>query len=176
MTELDLRLKSIHERASAASPRPWIVQRDSNGAAFVRTCRNYGDNRLFIKHDRDPAPDEDQAFIALARNLIPDLLSALRSNNVDSIQEDQLAEIESVVRRATSGPWTPFIEEDQPIGGCCVIWIGPDEYGPDMYVWLGSEIAPSADIEFIAHSREDVPLLAGEIRRRCWSTDSLKAP
>lgn len=172
MTDPDLRLKSIHKRATAASPRPWTIQRDSNGDAFIRTNQNNGDDKLRIKRDRDPAPDEDLAFIALARNVIQDLISALRSNSLALTQQDQLAEIEAVVRRATSGPWTPFIEEDQSIGGCSVIWIGPDEHGPDMYVWLGSEIAPKADIEFIARYRDDVPFLISEIRRRLGSVNS----
>jgi hypothetical protein len=47
-----------------------------------------------------------------------------------------------------------------------MIWAGDEPDAPDMYVWLEDEIAPAADIEFIAAARDDVPALLSEIRYR----------
>jgi hypothetical protein len=47
-----------------------------------------------------------------------------------------------------------------------VIWVEGIKDVPDLYVWLGDGIAPDADIDFIAHSREDVPRLISLLTER----------
>lgn len=60
---------------------------------------------------------------------------------------------------ATSGPWVSIIEgRDQPLGGESFIQRGDED---DLYL-LG---AKEADLDFIAHARQDIPLLLDEIER-----------
>jgi hypothetical protein len=73
--------------------------------------------------------------------------------------------IEHAMNEASEPPWMAFIEDDQPIGGTSVIWIGESDDEPDMYVWLEDDIAPGADVDFIAHARQDIPSLVSTVRR-----------
>jgi hypothetical protein len=41
----------------------------------------------------------------------------------------------------------------------------PGDFPPDMYVFHDRQIAPSADIKFIAAARNYVPRLIAELRR-----------
>lgn len=166
MDSLRERLDAIKARLAETSHAPWTLETGSEGVRFIRTARTDGENRLFARHDLEPAPDGDIAFIALARNVLERLVDALDGGDPQSISREELDEIAAVTDRATSGPWTPFIEERQPIGGSSVIWVGGDDFGADMYLWLGDEMAPGELFDFVAHARQDVPWLVDEIRRR----------
>ncbi len=96
------------------------------------------------------------------------LVSALDGKQ-RSVTIEELDMIDAVASRATAGPWTAFIEEVQPIGGPSVIWVGGDD-DPDMYLWLGTKIAPPGDVNFVAHAREDVPALVAAIKARLRGT------
>jgi hypothetical protein len=126
---------------------------------------NDGENRLFVRHDFEPAPEDDLAFIALARNVLKWLIETVESGDPNKISRAQLDEIDAAADNATSGPWTPFVEERQPIGGSSVIWIGGDDFNTDMYLWLGDKMAPGELFDFVACAREDVPRLVADIRR-----------
>jgi hypothetical protein len=158
-------LDGIRRRLEAASPQPWTLAFDVDGSRYIQTSREGDESRLFVKRDLDPASDADLEFIALARNALPRLVQAVGSGQTDLVTPAELDAYEHAAARATVGPWTPFIEEREPIGGSSVIWAGGDD-DPDMYLWLGNTIAPAADIEFVAHARQDVPDLAAELRRR----------
>lgn len=121
-----------------------------------------------MKRDQKPGDDADLEFIALARNVLPRLVSALHGKP-NSVAIDELDMIDAVANRATRGPWTAFIEGVQPIGGPSVIWVGGDD-DPDMYLWIENKIAPPGDVTFVAHAREDVPALVAEIRARLQGT------
>ena len=71
--------------------------------------------------------------------------------------EQELAEIESRVRAATPGPWRSFIEDRDHECGSNFI----KTQGEDIELIGGTD----ADQDFIAHARQDVPLLVEEIRR-----------
>jgi hypothetical protein len=159
------RIAEIRDRIAGASPGPWAPTRDENGDLVISTGRPDG-RRLHIKRDLLPASVDDIAFIALARDALPRLLKALTSDDPDVPAEAELGVIAATASRASAGPWTPFLEEDGGIGGCSMIWAGDEPDAPDMYVWLEDEMAPSADIEFIAAAREDIPALLSEIRAR----------
>ena len=121
---------------------------------------------LRVTREADPAGPADVDFIALAMDVVPRWLDAVASGTTGSITESQLAAAEEAARRASPGPWIPFLESRQPIGGCSVIWVGgEDSDEPDMYLWRGDEIADDGDFDFVAHAREDLPWLAAEIRR-----------
>lgn len=157
-------LNDILRRLALASPAPWTVSHDSEGLTHIVTDRSEGENRLYIKRDLDPADDDDIRFIAMARNIAPRLAEALVTGDYASLSENELDEIEFVTDRASPGPWMPFIEQTAPIGGCSVIWVSGEDDVPDMYVWLGESIADSADIDFIANARTDIPGLVTAIR------------
>jgi hypothetical protein len=165
------RIGEIRRRVAAASAGPWLVSRDEGGRTVITTGRSDG-RRLYIKLDSGSAREGDVAFIALARIVLPRLLEAVTTDSSGLLTWEELEEIEGVVARATAGPWTAFLEETQPIGGCSIIWVGDEADGPDMYVWLEDEIAPASDIEFIAAAREDIPDLLSEIRYRYRMKDT----
>jgi hypothetical protein len=83
-----------------------------------------------------------------------------------SLSPDELDRLESAIAAATPGPWHAFIEEREPIGGCSFIQLAAPGYSPpDMYVYHDREIAPAADLDFIAAAREYMPRLVDEVRR-----------
>jgi hypothetical protein len=82
------------------------------------------------------------------------------------LTEDVLRELEALIAAATPEPWEAFIEEREPIGGGSFIRMGGlDDAIPDMYVYHEDELAPAADLDFIAAAREYMPFLITEIRR-----------
>jgi hypothetical protein len=84
--------------------------------------------------------------ICMPRNTTPELLS-----------EQLLNAIEQRCNQATQGPWISFIEARDEFSGSDFIRTA----GEDIYL-TG---ATPADHDFIAASRQDVPLLIAEIRR-----------
>jgi hypothetical protein len=73
------------------------------------------------------------------------------------LDETRLAAIAARAGAASSGPWIPMLEgRDHSSGSSCIrTSIG----GIDL------DGASDADIEFIAHARQDVPYLVSELRR-----------
>jgi hypothetical protein len=118
-----------------------------------------------VRRDNELADRDDVAFIARAHEAIDRLTTALEGDEPDLISWDELEEIEALADAATPGPWKAFLEHSQPIGGCSVILVDGLNDAPDMYLWLGNEMAPDEDFEFVAHARYDVPWLVAEVRR-----------
>lgn len=88
----------------------------------------------------------------------------------DGIAEAELVEIEQRAHAASPAPWEAFIEARDHTAGDDFIRIGGfDDAQPDMYIqhYLGANSVrvPAADLDFIAHARQDVPRLVAEIRR-----------
>lgn len=88
------------------------------------------------------------------------------------LTEVELDGIERRASQATPGPWVPWLESREGIGGESFIELGAD--GVDdlqMYVAYsparpaGPDAATDADLDFIAHARQDVPRLVAEVRR-----------
>lgn len=63
--------------------------------------------------------------------MVPRLVEAVDSGRVDSLSVEELDAIDDAVSEASAGPWTPFIEDEQPIGGCSMIWAGDEPDSPD---------------------------------------------
>jgi hypothetical protein len=167
-SELHENLTKIRRRCAAASPAPWTVERDGDGAAVIRTGRAEGENRLIVRRDHEPASEADVRFIALARTIVERLVDAVERGEAGTFSAQELDEIDAAVAGASSPPWVPFLESTQPIGGSSVIWIGGErDDEPDMYVWLGEDrrAAPDPDVEFIAQARQDVPELLAAARQ-----------
>jgi hypothetical protein len=131
---------------------------------------------MFIRRDSEPADRSDVEFIAASRSDIPFLLEMVGQSAAGPSDLQRIYEIESRAHAATPGPWQSFLESGGGLGGCSVISVRSDEYAPDIYVWRGSQIAPDADIEFIAHAREDVPMLIDEVKRRNGSGGDVGRP
>jgi len=157
-------LISIRQRLAGSAPAPWVVERDASGGRRIRTAAAGTQNEIVIWRDFEPAGDADVEFIALARNLMDKLVEAADRGTVDIVSQEELDRLEAAAGRASAGPWTPVLD-DQPEGSSSFIRVGGDPELPDMYVWLGEEFAPRADVELIANARQDVPRLVLELRR-----------
>lgn len=83
--------------------------------------------------------------------------------------KDQLDQIEARHLAASKGPWTSQVEGRDFDSGASFIMTGIKEgediwssyRGEDIYLTGGSH----ADQDFIAHARQDIPMLLAEIRR-----------
>jgi hypothetical protein len=77
-----------------------------------------------------------------------------------------LRAIEERCAAASPGPWEAFVEGRDHTSGDTMIRIGgPKGNEPDMYVSRDLKVASEADHDFIAHARQDLPLLVAEVRR-----------
>jgi hypothetical protein len=159
-------LASIRQRLAGSAPAPWVVERDASGVRHIRTAAPGTPRELVIWRDYEPAPEADVEFIALARNLMDKLVEAAARGAADIVSREELDRLEAAARQASVGPWTPVLDdEQQPEEASTFIQVGGDPELPDMYVWLGGEFAPKADVELIANARQDVPKLVLELRR-----------
>lgn len=79
-----------------------------------------------------------------------------------ALSEIFLSEIRKRCDDSTAGPWVPSIEgRDHPLGGESFIIRGDNGSEEDLYL-IGGTIQ---DIDFVAHARQDIPLLLAEIDR-----------
>jgi hypothetical protein len=62
---------------------------------------------------------------------------------------------------ATPAPWKTFMEDRDFLSGESFIGRGPNRAEEDLYLTGGTV----ADLDFIAHARQDIPLLLQEIER-----------
>ena len=78
----------------------------------------------------------------------------------------ELSEIRARLDAATPGPWESFIEgRDHTSGDDFIRTGGLRDDCPDIYVQHESRAAPAADLDFIAHARQDIPRLLAEVER-----------
>jgi hypothetical protein len=77
------------------------------------------------------------------------------------ISKEYLEEVQRRCDRATSGPWISLIEGRDHTSGDSVIIRGLNGVEEDLYLSGGS----SSDQDFIAHARQDIPMLLREIER-----------
>jgi hypothetical protein len=74
---------------------------------------------------------------------------------------DQLDEIIKRYNSATPGPWRAMIEGRDHTSGSSFIMTGEMTRGPDIELTGATD----ADLDFIAHARQDIPTLVEEIVR-----------
>jgi hypothetical protein len=94
-----------------------------------------------------------------SRTLIDEL------NMAEDKNSEQDIELEAIRRRcenATRGPWRSFVEGRDHTSGSSFIMTGSDEDRGNDIELSG---ATTADQDFIAHARQDVPFLLAEIAR-----------
>jgi hypothetical protein len=85
------------------------------------------------------------------------------------VTDDELRQIEARLAAASPGPWTSYVEGRDHTSGDDFIRVSEDNAEPDLYlsraVAGGVVPASTADQDFIAHARQDIPALIAEIRR-----------
>lgn len=82
-------------------------------------------------------------------------------SNAEELSDQELDEIERRARAATSGPWRSYIEGRDHLSGDSFISTGGDE----LYLHPPPNLSRSADQDFVAAARQDVPRLVAEVRR-----------
>ncbi|RQT01756.1 hypothetical protein [Burkholderia contaminans] len=75
---------------------------------------------------------------------------------------ETLNEIEARCKAATPGPWVSYVEGRDHESGSNFIMTGPEGARGEDIELSGASIA---DQDFIAHARQDVPMLISEIKR-----------
>jgi hypothetical protein len=85
----------------------------------------------------------------------------------DGITDDELAAMKARVDATTPGPWRASFEGRDHFSGDSVIFTGGQEVeiyiSADDYKGGGGHFC--ADLDFIAHARQDVPRLIAEVQR-----------
>jgi hypothetical protein len=82
------------------------------------------------------------------------------------VSDEELAAMERRAQAASKAPWQSFIEGRDHRSGDDFIRIGGlDDDEKDMYVSRERTPASDADLDFIAHARQDLPRLIAEVRR-----------
>lgn len=79
--------------------------------------------------------------------------------------EEELKAIKDRADKASAGPWTCGIPDDE---GQIWVDVGDREAATRRFYWHDMEMATGKDLynaEFIAHAREDVPALIAEVER-----------
>lgn len=77
------------------------------------------------------------------------------------LSKEYIDEVRMPCKHATPGPWMSYVEGRDFFGGENVIVRGPNKSEGDLYL----SGATTADQDFIAQAREDIPLLLDEIDR-----------
>jgi hypothetical protein len=81
---------------------------------------------------------------------------------LNKVTDDELNAIRARCNAASPGPWVSYIEGRDHTSGSSFIMTGkPGNRGPDIEL----SGATSADQDFIAHARQDVPKLLTEVER-----------
>ena len=73
------------------------------------------------------------------------------------VSDDEIEEIKRRCEGASPGPWTSYVEGREQMSGSSFIMTA----GEDIYL-TG---ATTADQDFIAHARQDIPKLVAEVER-----------
>jgi hypothetical protein len=85
------------------------------------------------------------------------------------LDDAELDAIEVRCQAASPGPWRAFVEGRDHWGGDDFIRVSDRDEEPDMYVSraeIGSiRPASTADLDFTAAARQDIPALLAEVRR-----------
>ncbi len=150
-------LEAVSARLSAVSGDRWEVVKAEQGAGIEVMWAS--GQRIAMRATRElaPASQADIQFIGHARSDVERLLQAIQGKAV--LSPEEITWIEARCRAASPAPWRAFIEAEGGLGGCDMIQVSDQEDEPDLYLWLGPNLAPSADFRFVASARQDIPHL-----------------
>ncbi|GEM_PF-5084266 len=149
-------VRAIRTRLSALGKLEVSVEEMPAGVCRLRVRMDELDEELRVTREGVPASGHDVRFIGNLFSDIPLLLEALGGHAPPA---ESVAAIGARVQAASPGPWTAFIESDGGAGGADVIRVSENDNQPDMYLWIGANLAPSAMLRFVAEARQDVPAL-----------------
>jgi len=133
------------------------VVSDPGGNAKILADAGGRREELRVMRDLQTAGNGDVLFVGHAFSDVERLLEVVRSGTHLSVED--AAEIAIRITTASPGPWTAFIESDGGQAGCDVIRVSESDDEPDMYLWIGSDLASSAIFRFAAAARQDIPAL-----------------
>jgi hypothetical protein len=86
--------------------------------------------------------------------------------NIEDNLTQRIAEIACRCEAARSAPWVAYIEDRDFSCGSSFIAIGEgDDRDEDLYLTGDDRAVPVADLDFIAHARQDIPFLLAEVKR-----------
>jgi hypothetical protein len=156
-------LSEVRARWEAVRSLAIEVAADPDGHARLLVRDGADQVELRVTRDGDPAGDGDVLFVGRAFSDVPRLLEALESGRY--LSPEDASGIGVCVASASPGPWTTFIESDGGTGGSHVIRVSENDDEPDMYLWLGLDLAPAAVLRFVAEARQDVPALLAAARQ-----------
>jgi hypothetical protein len=81
---------------------------------------------------------------------------------MSELTDENLKEIRKRWEASSPGPWIASVEgRDHPTGGETFIMRGENRVADDLYL-IGGSIA---DYDFVAHAKQDIPVLLDEIDR-----------
>jgi hypothetical protein len=83
----------------------------------------------------------------------------------DEVSDDELEEMLARVAATTPGPWVSYFEGRDHEGGDSFIQTATQDIYISAEDYAGGRGHFLADLDFIAHARQDVPRLVEEIRR-----------
>jgi hypothetical protein len=85
--------------------------------------------------------------------------------NEDDISDDELQAIAARASASTPGPWVSYFEGRDHTSGDSFIQTGTQDIYISAEDYAGGGGHFCADQDFIAHAKQDVPRLIGEIKR-----------
>ncbi len=154
-------LPAIERRLLAASGDRWELDTD-DGITVVRIESNDGRSHFMrVTRESEPAGADDVRFIAGARRDLERLVRTVRAVS-PPLTGEEIKDMEVRCSRASPGPWRVFLEHEGGLGGCDVIQVTEGEE-PDLYLWVGDDLAPSADFELVGDARQDIPNLIAAV-------------
>jgi hypothetical protein len=155
-------IRAAEARVDAVRDLDMRWEEDAGGRP--RVVGRLGDRPVVIevRRDHNPAAAAEVEFVAGALADLRRLLGAVRSG--ERLSPEEIFSMESRVQATSPGPWTAFIESDGGQAGCDVIRISERDDQPDMYLWIGSDLAPSRLFRLVAGARQDIPALLALVR------------
>jgi len=85
--------------------------------------------------------------------------------NIQSVTQEYLDAVKKRCDLATSEPWISFVEGRDHTSGQSFIRRTMDDSIVDHDLYLHGEAVTIEDQDFIAHARQDIPILLNEINR-----------
>jgi hypothetical protein len=181
-TKIDTEFVAIKNRMFGAKGGNWYAvekQDPTTGyRSIITNIEHIGDvdnpnQGKLTFYSGETAADID--FIAHARQDIPTLLKEIERLKTDKkgteslISDSELQAVKARCEATTIAPWVSSIEgRDHELGGSSFIMTGIKK---GDYIWdekRGEDLefdGTPADLDFIAHARQDIPMLIAEIER-----------
>ena len=111
---------------------------------------------LEVRWDWGPDPVADTEFIAHSTIDMRKLVTAYRSG--ERLSDLEKRAISNRVANASPEPWNAYLESWKQ-GGPDFIQVSVRDDEADMYLWIGTQLAPSSYFRFVGAARSRIPQL-----------------